>query len=89
MKTGIFRLGQCASVDKTRSPYLFVACEEIGQPLQLFAMLAENSTDVFTGRSAPEGSCSLPPSRMDSSVALQSRLELGKVDAKPIHYASS
>jgi hypothetical protein len=50
LKTGIFRLGQCASVDKTRSRYLFVACEEIGQPLQLFAMLAENSADVFTGR---------------------------------------
>jgi len=25
---------------------------------------------------------------MDSSVALQSRLELGKVDAKPIYHAS-
>ena len=48
--TRIFRLGQCASVDKARIRYRFVACEEIGQPPQLFAMLAENSADVFTSR---------------------------------------
>jgi hypothetical protein len=50
LKIGTFRLGQCASVDKTRSRYIFVASDEIGQPLQLFAMLAENPADVFMGR---------------------------------------
>src|SRR5512133_696486 len=45
LKARLFRFCQCARIDDARRCYLLVACEETRQPLQFFAVLAENSAN--------------------------------------------
>ena len=50
LKTEVCRFCLGAGVDDACLCYVFVACEEIRQPLQFYAILAENAANVFTDR---------------------------------------